>query len=76
MPVKFGKSQRKFIKGKGKTFEFTHDYMKHKTKDELFQQINKESGNKKLRRKCIIELQRRGVKIEWRKKVNEEVLFG
>jgi len=68
MPVKFGKSIRKFIKGKGKTFEFTHDYIKQKTIDELFETINKTGVNKKLRVKCIRELDRRKVNYVWSKK--------
>lgn len=68
MPVKFGKSIRKFIKGKGKTFEYTHDYIRQKTKDELFETINKTGVNKKLRVKCIRELDRRKVNYVWSKK--------
>jgi len=68
MPVKFGKSIRKFIKGRGKIFEFTHDYIKQKTIDELFETINKTGVNKKLRVKCIRELDRRKVNYVWSKK--------
>lgn len=68
MPVKFGKSIRKFIKGRGMTFEYTHDYIKQKTIDELFETINKTGVNKKLRVKCIRELDRRKVNYVWSKK--------
>lgn len=69
MPVKFGKSVRKFIKGQVRpSHQYDHEYMKHKTKDELFETINKPNVNRKLRVKCIRELDRRKVKIKWEKK--------
>lgn len=67
MPVKFSPSTRKFIKGKGKTFEFEHDYIKNKSKDDLIKYIN-EGQKPKVKRKCRIELDRRGIKLVWVKK--------
>jgi len=62
MPVKFSPSARKFVKGKGKTFEYEHDYIKHKDTDELIKYIN-EGHKPKVKRKCLIELDRRKVKL-------------
>lgn len=71
MPVKFSPSTRKFIKGKGKTFEFEHDYIKHKTKQELIDYLN--NGQKpRVKRKCRVELDRRGIKLVWVSKVDED----
>ena len=68
MPVKFSPSTRKFIKGKGRTFEFEHDYIKHKDTDELIKYLN-EGSKGRVKRKCRIELDRRGVKLVRVKKV-------
>lgn len=69
MPVKFGKSQRKFIKGQIRpSFQYDHEYIKQKSKEELFETINKPNVNRKLRVKCIRELDRRKIKIKWEKK--------
>jgi len=70
MPVNFHQSTRKFLKGKGKTFEYDHDYIKHKTKQELIDYLN--TGQKpKVKRKCRLELDRRGIKLVWVPKVDE-----
>ena len=66
MPTKFSKSFKQVDKVT-KKLTVTHDYMKKKTKDELFETINKDGVNRKLRSKCIRELDRRGVKIVWKK---------
>ena len=58
MPVKFSKSARKFVKGKQNNFEYDHDYMKHKSKEELIKYLN-DGPNKRLKRKVKIELERR-----------------
>jgi hypothetical protein len=67
MPVKFSPSTRKFIKGKGKTFEYEHDYIKHKSKEDLIKYLN-EGQKPKVKRKCLIELDRRKIKLVWVKK--------
>ena len=67
MPVKFSPSTRKFIKGKGATFEFEHDYIKNKSKEDLIKYLN-EGSKPKVKRKCRIELDRRGIKLVWVKK--------
>lgn len=70
MPVKFGPSAKKFVKGKKNNFEYDHDYIKLKTKQELIDYLN--NGQKpKVKRKCIVELDRRGVKLVWKTPVAE-----
>lgn len=67
MPVKFSPSFKEFIRGSKQT-KIKHDYIKQKSKDDLFEYINKEGAKPKVRRKAIIELERRGIKIAWTKK--------
>lgn len=62
MPVKFSPSTRKFIKGKGKTFEYEHDYIKVKPTEELIKYLN-EGHKPKVKRKCRVELDRRGIRL-------------
>ena len=69
MPVKFSPSTRKFVKGKGKTFEYEHDYIKHKSKEDLIKYLN-EGQKPKVKRKCLIELDRRKIKLVW---VNKDI---
>ena len=67
MPIKFSKSSKKFEKGSRK-YTWEHDYIKTKTKEELIKYVNE--GNKpKVRRKVLVELDRRGVKLVWVPKV-------
>lgn len=64
MPIKFSPSQKKYNKNNRKKFTVEHDYIKHKSTDELIKYINE--GNKaKTKRKCRVELDRRGVKLVW-----------
>lgn len=65
MPTKFSKSQKKFIKGKKNNFEYEHDFIKLKTTQFLFDYVNGSNPKPKVRRKCICELQRRGIKLVW-----------
>ena len=67
MPVKFAPSFKEYKKGTKKT-AIKHEYIKHKSKDELFEFINKEGAKPKVRRKAIIELERRGIRIVWNTK--------
>jgi len=60
MPVKFGPSSKKFVKGKKNNFDYDHEYIKIKTDEFLFEYINNYTSKPKVRRKCIVELQRRG----------------
>ncbi len=70
MPVKFSQSSKKFEKGSRTNYTWEHDYIKHKTKEQLIEYIN--TGSKpKLKRKCRIELDRRGVKLVWKTPVAE-----
>ena len=62
MPVKFSPSNKKFIKGKKNNFEYDHDYIKQKTAEELITYLN-EGSKPKVKRKCRVELDRRGVKL-------------
>ena len=60
MPIKLGKSARKFVKGKGKSFEFEHDYIKMRSKAELIEMYNTSSTIPKKKQKIKNELVRRG----------------
>jgi len=60
MPIKLGKSARKFIKGKKKSFEFDHDYIKKYTKSALIDMYNTSSTIPKKKQKIKNELVRRG----------------
>ena len=66
MPVKFGFSQV-VIDRETKKKSVKHEYMKQKTTQELIDYIN-EGRKPKLKRKCRVELDRRGVKLVWKKK--------
>lgn len=67
MPVKFKPDQKTRDRNTGKvtTQRF---YIRNVDKQELFDTINNKSTKPKLRVKCLNELVRRGVQIEW---VNE-----
>ena len=71
MPIKLKKSQTVLIKKTGKR-ETTHYYIKQISKEELFKEINAENPKKKLRAKCIREIERRGLKINWVPRTKEE----
>ena len=64
MPVKFKPSQKKIDRAtKKETIE--HFYMKTTPEKELFDYINNSNGKPKIKQKCVNELTRRGVKIQW-----------
>lgn len=63
MPTKFSKSFKEVKKGEQP--KMVHDYIKSKTTEFLFEYINSSNSKPKVRRKCINEIQRRGVKIAW-----------
>ena len=63
MPVKFSKSFKEYNKT-SKTTTTKHDYMKHKSTEELIKYLN-EGSNKRVKRKVRIELDRRKVKLVW-----------
>ena len=67
MPTKFKPSQSTLQRGT-KIVTTTHYYIKSISKEELFEEINKDNPNKKRRAKAIRELERRGVGINWVKK--------
>jgi len=67
MPVKFAPSHKKFEKGSRKNFTWEHEYIKQKPKQELIDYLN-EGHKPKVKRKVRIELDRRGVKLVWKKK--------
>lgn len=72
MPVKFGPSAKKFVKGKKNNFEFDHDYIKCKPKEELIKYIN-EGQKPKVKRKCKVELDRRGIQLVYVTKSENEL---
>jgi hypothetical protein len=67
MPVKFKPDQKTYNRQTGKT-TIERFYIRNVEKQELFDTINNKNTKPKLRQKCINELTRRGVQIEW---VNE-----
>jgi uncharacterized protein YutE (UPF0331/DUF86 family) len=68
MPIKFSPSV-KTVNRQTKQVETQYYYIKQMSKESLLDYINKEgSVVPKRRAKCINELQRRGIKIEWVKK--------
>lgn len=69
MPTKFSKSFKEIKKGEQP--RMVHDYIKIKTTEFLFDYINSSNPKPKVRRKCICELQRRGVRLTWTKKSSE-----
>ena len=64
MPIKFKPSQTVRERGTGRIVT-TNYWIKGISKEELFEEINKEKPNKKRRAKAIRELERRGVNISW-----------
>lgn len=62
MPVKFSKSFKQMDKVT-KRVTVVHDYIKNKSKEELFDYINSDSGKPKVKQKCRNELNRRGIQI-------------
>ena len=64
MPVKFKPSQKKIDRAtKKETIE--HFYMKTTPEKELFDYVNNSNGKPIIKQKCLNELTRRGVKIQW-----------
>ena len=72
MPVKFGPSVKKYAKGSRTKWHWEHDYIKAKSKEFLIEYINKEGAKPKTRIKCIKELERRGIKINWAPKSDQQ----
>jgi len=62
MPVKFSKSFKQMDKVTKKV-SIVHDYIKNKSKDQLFEYINSDNGKPKVKQKCRNELNRRGIQI-------------
>lgn len=66
MPAKFKASAKKYIRGvPASKLPVEHFYLHTMKKEELFEAINSNRTKPKVRVKCINELQRRGIKIEW-----------
>ena len=68
MPVKFKPSAKKYVRGvPASKLPMEHFYIKDTPKQELFEYINDRGSNMKpkVRQKCINELVRRGITIEW-----------
>ena len=63
MPTKFSPSQTTFVKGKGRVTQ--NYFIKNISKEELIKYLN--DGQKpKIKQKCLNELTRRGIVIEWK----------
>ena len=66
MAAKFKASAKKYIRGvPASKLPMEHFYLHTMKKEELFEAINSNRTKPKVRVKCINELQRRGIKIEW-----------
>lgn len=76
MPIKLGKSVRKTTRGAAKQgFNYEHDYIKTKSKEELVKLFNATNTVPKNRQKVRNELVRRGG-VEFNKTVTETSLDG
>jgi len=64
MPVKFSPSVTR-VDRQTKKVVIEHNYIKQMSKESLFEYINKDGAIPKRRAKCIKELERRGIKIQW-----------
>ena len=73
MPVKFQKSQTTYIKNTNK-YVTTQFYVKSMTNEALLEEINRPTRRPKSRVKCIRELERRGIKINWVKKSEDSII--
>jgi hypothetical protein len=66
MPVKFRPSEKVYKKGvPAEQLPTRHYYIKQVAKEELFKTVNETRTKHKLKQKCLNELIRRGIKIEW-----------
>ena len=66
MPAKFKPSEKIYKRGvPARQLPTRHYYLKNTPKDELFAEINKHNVKPKQRQKCLNELTRRGIKVEW-----------
>jgi hypothetical protein len=68
MPAKFKPSAKIYKRGvPASKLPTQHFYLKDTSKEELFAYINDRGANvkPKVRQKCLNELVRRGIKIEW-----------
>lgn len=69
MPAKYRESERTNFRKRGGANivvkQYKHYYLRCATKETLFAEINKYGVKPKIRQKCLNELIRRGVKIQW-----------
>ena len=66
MPAKFKPSEKVFKRGvKASKLKDKHYYLKNTSKEELFAEINKSNVKPKQRQKCLNELARRGIQVQW-----------
>tara|TARA_E500000178_G_scaffold176126_1_gene174991 strand:+ start:732 stop:1040 length:309 start_codon:yes stop_codon:yes gene_type:complete len=66
MPAKFKPSQKVYKRGvPAANLPVQHFYLKNTPKEELFAEINKSSVKPKQRQKCLNELARRGIQVQW-----------
>ena len=64
MPVKFKEDSVTVDRATGKKTIMRH-FIKNVSKEELFETINKTNVKPKLKQKCITELAKRGVAVDW-----------
>ena len=67
MPIKFKDTEESYDRRTGKT-SITYNYMKATPKKDLFEYINSSNAKPKIIHKCVNELNRRGIEIQWKEK--------
>lgn len=66
MPTKFKPDSFEYVGARGnRRAVLVKSYIKATPKQELFEYINNPNGKPKIKQKCVNELVRRGIKIQW-----------
>ena len=66
MPTKFKPDSFEYVGTRGnRTAVKVKHFIKNTPKQELFDYINNPNGKPKVKQKCVNELVRRGIKIQW-----------
>ena len=74
MPIKFEPDSYRY-EGRGASRKqiLVKNYIKQQSKDTLIKYINNPSGKPKIKQKCMNELVRRGIKIQWTSEESNEL---
>ncbi len=71
MPIKFKPSSSTYNRATGKT-TIEHHYIKGVSKEELFEALNNHNTKPKVKQKVRNELTRRGVRIVYKERTNDD----